>query len=498
MDPYSVSFGFGDRLSWGWKVSDFNNGTLQGGVHALAIIYKEKIIKTANSDKILDLIKSILLATDKIRAKNGSMIEAYPRESSFCVTALVAFDLLSAIDILDHELSDDFKKTALDIIAPMINFISENDEEHAIISNHLATGVAACVKWNKLTGQNNTRYLELLEIIYENQSSEGWYKEYEGADPGYQTLCTYYLAAAYLDCKNEKLLQSLKNSAKFLRHFVHIDGTIGGLYGSRNTEVYYPGGIIALAGEIEDFASIAKVMHEGIRQGNNLQPENIDIGNYIPLLNSYAFASDQFQKHQQTIEQSKAIALEEEITFHQTGIFIKNTPSYQAIINYKKGGTIKVFDKSTHKIDIEDGGYFARLKNGKTVTTQMLTSQNFENHEIATKFFYVNESNPSIYTTIVLRVLALTIFKSLTLGNLFKKMIVNMLMTGKLPAGGQMNRSFRFEENNIFITDQVAPPKGTLECNRGKKAKAIHMASSGYFIKQLWQMPNESNIVKYQ
>jgi len=33
-----------------------------------------------------------------------------------------------------------------------------------------------------------------VQQIYDHQSREGWYEEYGGADPGYQTLCTFYLA----------------------------------------------------------------------------------------------------------------------------------------------------------------------------------------------------------------------------------------------------------------------------------------------------------------
>lgn len=61
-----------------------------------------------------------------------------------------------------------------------MHFITKHDEKHAIISNHLATGVAAIALWNKITGETNSRYKELLGLIYDNQSEEGWYKEYEG------------------------------------------------------------------------------------------------------------------------------------------------------------------------------------------------------------------------------------------------------------------------------------------------------------------------------
>jgi len=90
-----------------------------------------------------------------------------------------------------------------------------NNESHAVISNHLAAAAAALLLWSKLSGCDNKKYSELLEIIYRNQSEEGWYKEYEGADPGYQTLCTHYLSRIYEITKDERLKNSLVRSAKF-------------------------------------------------------------------------------------------------------------------------------------------------------------------------------------------------------------------------------------------------------------------------------------------
>ena len=100
------------------------------------------------------------------------------------------FDILSCIEELSDVFKNKEKEEYLSIVKPLIQFICENDEEHAIISNHIATGVATIELWNKLNGTSLTREKELLKIILNHQSEEGWYKEYEGADQGYQTLCT--------------------------------------------------------------------------------------------------------------------------------------------------------------------------------------------------------------------------------------------------------------------------------------------------------------------
>ena len=69
----------------------------------------------------------------------------------------------------------------------------------------------------------------------DNQSEEGWYLEYSGADPGYQTHATFYLAVLFTKTRDNDLLDSLKRANLYLSYFIHPDGTIGGEYASRNT-----------------------------------------------------------------------------------------------------------------------------------------------------------------------------------------------------------------------------------------------------------------------
>ncbi|WP_323594880.1 hypothetical protein [Aliarcobacter butzleri] len=497
-DKSLSTYGYGDREFWAWKTKDFANATLQGGVHSLAIAIKLGLFEKDEEIAVLEIVDSAILAIEKIRDKNGSVVEAYPKENSFCVTALVAFDTLCAIRYLDDRLLEKQKIKYFSTIKPLIDFIVKNGEEHAIISNHLATGVAAISLWNYLTKNSLTRDKELLQIIYENQSREGWYKEYEGADPGYQTLCTYYLSCAYEITKDENLLKSLESSANFLSYFIQPDGTIGGLYGSRNTEVFYPAGIVALSHKIEDFALISKYLEP---KEQHLLPQNIDIGNYIPLLNSYAVAALKYVENQiaiKNIEKTPFYTKIDEKDFEQTGIYLYSNKNYFAILNYKKGGTLKVFDKNKNSLDIEDGGFFGVLNSGKKFSTQQFDkSTDFSNKIVVSSFYTINESMPNPLNFIILRVLGLTIFKSVFLGNLFKKFIVNMLMTGKNKIDGNAKREFEFLEDKIVVKENITKPKNTKEIKHLGKSKAIHMASSGYFLSQDFQI-QDSKIVMFE
>lgn len=492
MDPSSPTLGYGDRSYWGWKTSDYANATLQGGVHSLAIALKLNLYE--NKEVLLLTIDQAINAIPSIQDTKGGLQEAYPLEHSFCVTALVAFDVLSAVQLLDLEQAK--KDEYLSIVEPLIEFISKYDEEHAIISNHLATAVAAIALWNKTAKKKNNRDKELLQVIYNHQSKEGWHKEYEGADQGYQTLCIYYLSAAYIATKDNILKDSIAHSLSFLKYYIHPDNTVGGLYGSRNTEVYYPGGVVALSNVLEDANIFANAMKDGITQESHLLPENIDAGNYIPLLNSYAFAALHYEETNNNNEVPCKTVFEKD--FSDAGIFVKSTNSYYSIVNYKKGGTIKVFNKTSNQLDIEDGGLLAIDNRGRTSSTQQYDSSiDFSKKEITANFYLIDKSSLTPIKMILLRLLSLTVFKSIGLGNSFKKMVVKKLMTGKNKTKGKAVRKFHFTENKIQISESIISGEHFKSVNHAGKFKAIHMASSGYYTKQTIPNTQASDLVEY-
>ena len=376
-------------------------------------------------------------------------------------------------------------------MSPLIRFIIEHGEEHAIISNHLATGVAAIVLWNKLTNTSSTRHQELLNIILEHQASEGWYKEYEGPDLGYQTLCIYYLSAASEHWPSEELKSSIERALDFQRTFMHPDHSIGGLYGSRNTEVYYPGGLVYM----KDGA--ATWLAQGIGKGVHLLPQHIDIGNYCPLLNAYAFAAYHAEQGQAGELQEKFFDRPQERSFPQAGLYLKSTSSYFAILNFKKGGVLKVFDLNNGSLDMEDGGLYGTLSNGKAFSTQSYSdSAILKDGTLICGFTALNQSNPTPFTTVVLRILGMSFFRSVVFGNYFKKKVVKLLMTGKQKIKGSCTRKFSFTEDRIEVEETVNP--SSLQVEHLGRFKSIHMASSGYHLSQHQGMDGKSKFVTFR
>lgn len=233
-DPTSPTHGVGDRYYWAWKLIDFGNGTFQGAAHGLARLVAADLLPPWLSEPAaLRRIEAMFHGAGRLRRRNGSLEEAFPHESSFCVTALVAFDLLSALRLLGSRIEDRPRARCLEIVRPMVEFLLAADEHHGFISNHLATAAAALFAWDSLAGEDLAarRGRVFLERILSAQSPEGWFREYEGADPGYQTLATYYLAALHQLRPDLELLEPLRRSIRFLWRFAHPDGSFGGHYG---------------------------------------------------------------------------------------------------------------------------------------------------------------------------------------------------------------------------------------------------------------------------
>ena len=488
LDEFSDEYGNADREYWGWKLKDFASGKNWAGLFSIAIGVKSGIIRKDFAEKLL---RASLLNIKKHTDKYGALQEAYPYEHSMGVTAATLYGICEAIRILGLK---EKIKDEIENLYPLREFLEKYKEEHGIISNHLAAASASIIAWNRITGEKSERWKYFLDIIFENQSKkDGFYMEYEGADPGYQTLCTEYLFYVFEQTKSKELEESLKKAGRFLLHFVHPDGTIGGLYGSRNTEVFYPAGIVGLSRYMEEYACLSKYLQpHSFKFSQHILPHHIDIGNFVPLLNSYAHASEEYEKNKELIlnnDMKPTWKRVLEFSFDDAGIFIKSTEKYYAILNFKKGGAIKVYDKNEKKLVISDGGAFGKLKNGKKVSNQIWSDKNIvikknesekTNVEIISDIYEMNENYFSPLKSVILRLLAVFIFsRSREIGELFKKLAVYQLITRKKKVNGKVIRKIIFYPDKVDIKDNIKV-EGILFYKSGIESKAIHMASSGY------------------
>ena len=500
-DPHSPTHGCFDRRFWGWKLVDMPEATYQRHIGVLAVLLREPTLPAAVAPEaeLGAAVASGLRFAARIQHRNGAFDQAMPNEFSFGATAFLLDPLIDARELV-IERPDLFGEAAGDLASAddmlyrAADFLCRHDEAHGHIANHLAGAALALDRAAALLGEPRfgARAESLLARVLERQSDEGWFLEYDGADPGYQTLCLYYLARLRQRQAAWPLAEPLRRAVEFLTWFAHPDGTFGGEYGSRRTALCYPGGLALLASEMPAAAALLRVTWRAAAMGVSVGLDEIDEGNLAPLLANWLLAlahprgdADDHASYVLPFERDRAVR-----TFPDAGLVARGTAAYYAVLGVSNGGVLKVFDRTHHRLAYDDGGYVCRTEAGRWWTTQMTggaqvlpADEDADEVEIEAPFYVMLRAVPSPWRMLVLRAMSLTLFRSVRAGNAVKALLVRLLMGGRRRAPLALRRRVRFGVDVVRVEDEVQvtgrlPRLAWLE--HGRPFVAIHMASARY------------------
>jgi hypothetical protein len=195
-DRYSSTYGCFDRRYWSWKLTDFPEATFQRNVAGLAWLMGQVPADSSRRPLLADAVAAGLRYTFSIQHRDGSFDQAFPNERSFGATAFLVDPLLSAYLKVRNELAPDDRTVVETGLRKAADFLCEKDETHGLIANHLAGAIWSLTQCADLFSEARyeRRAQALLQRVLSAQSEEGWIPEYDGADPGYQSLCIHYLA----------------------------------------------------------------------------------------------------------------------------------------------------------------------------------------------------------------------------------------------------------------------------------------------------------------
>ncbi len=486
-DPATADTGCFDRRYWAWKLTDFPEATFQRNAAPLTWYLAQPEVK--NKSALIGWIKSALIYTTRIQHRDGSFDQAYPYERSYGATAFLLPDLINTYRALSQHLSENEHALINTCLTRSADFLCKNSEQHDFIANHLAGAALGLALAFQHTHQE--KYLHksasLINAIIQKQSREGWFPEYGGADPGYQTLCMYYLAQMYQIHPTDRLRDALASSLDFLQYFAHPDGTFGGEYGSRRTEIYYPGGIALLAHEFPVAAVLAEKMARAITAGTTVTVADVDINNLAPLLSNTILAMQ--APAAQTIPASPPFEAQKlHRFFPSAGICVHANSHYYAVIGASNGGVLKIFDKTENKIRFDDCGLLGVTRRGNVITSQ-ITDPHAEitidenTFQIRSRMGFVSSASPNPLNYLLLRLANLTVMRIPFFNEWIKKMLVKMLIKKHDFLPIHRTRRIDFGAKKIKVVDQIEKNVST-DINRlqmGMKFSAIHMASARYF-----------------
>lgn len=495
-DPTSPTAGSFDRDHWAWKFRDFPITMLQSSVLPLAAVWSLNASDTryARSPVLLGWIESALRAILRRQRRNGAFDSVGPNTQDHGVTLAMAFTLATTVRTLgEAALPGELVASVRAAIRRCTDFARRSQEDYAFISNHQALFALAWRRAGEFLGDDSlgAQGDRVIQEILNRQSSEGWYEEYGGADPGYETLGVNYLAQYQRERPSPALAQSLQRAVEFLSHFVHPDGSVGGAYGSRGTSLWFPAGFELLRGEVPMAGAIAEFVASKACGAGVVTPDTTDAHNLPVLAYSYLLAAEALRSDSASANAPSVmpcVSLRGARHFAHAGLLVVGADRYYAVSSARRGGVGRVHSRAGSGVVFQDAGYVV-ISNGARwasgIPAGAERSEQFADGclRLSAPMGRASDVVLTPWKFVVLRLLNLTVFRSEWLGRLVRRAVIERLITGRERGPFTLHREIRFAEDRITYRDVLMGARGARVAQVGRPATLLarHMGSSHYF-----------------
>jgi hypothetical protein len=489
-DPAGSAPGSFDRTWWGWKFTDAPRPRLQEGVCVLAFLYAldEPANPWRGHPSLPQWIADALLAWTRLQHRDGSFDEACPYERSMAATAFSSFAVAETLELVGDVIPGAARSAADAALERAARWLLSHDEDHGVLTNHRAAVAAAVFHAARRTGNDAFARgaRRLIERIVESQSPEGWFPEYGGADPGYQTHATFYLARLDRLRAHPDLGPALARACAFLKWFVHVDGSVGGEYGRRKTTLALPAGFELLGEANEDARAIAYALRRGHAERSATPLAAMDEMNLFPMACNLAFAWI-FRCSDAGVPLLPCTR-EADAWFPEAGLLVRSTRRYHAIVAAGEGGVVVGFARGSgaRVRAFVDCGWLATWR-GAICASQWHRSAGPQDEvphriEIEVPFVKVRDLRPRPSAFLLLRAFNLTVGRIGFLTRWLKRVAVRALITREQQVPGTLRRTIALDEDSIVVTDQVRW-RGTPPDDLRPVARYVpfHMGSARYF-----------------
>lgn len=490
-DPLSSTYGCADKAYWWYKTKDFPCSRLQESGHFCALLYKENFSGNifVGSKEMRDTAFAVLAYTTKIQHKNGSFDEWYPSEESFCATAFVTYAIAQMYLLLKEDLPQKIREDTVSCLRKAGLWLAHRDMN---IGNQLAGALAALACVYRVTGDSSmeiscrTKIQALLRL----QSTEGWFAEYGGADPGYQTVSLEFLARYYRENKDSAVLPIAQKAISFLLRCIYPNGTLGGAVGSRGTSFIFMYGIEYFASLFPESAAIKH--HLASKQLQKVStPDKMDDRYGLIYCCSYLEAL----LHHNTPKKA-ALWWYGKAHFPEAGLFISSEKNKYFIINGRKGGTFQLFTRSS---EVKDNGLFIRI-NGQLATNQWMdaTSMSVEKDSIRVTGRFVKVPMEKTLTSLKLIGLRI-ILMAFPAKKFLSDRIKEYLITKREETAVYVERIISLKEKEIVVEDKIFPNGHSIEFLSGTKETQAQYVPTARFYSSLCNEPNiKPNTIAWQ
>lgn len=482
-NPYHATYGCLDRDYWHYRTACFPSEMFQEGVLALALVYATPLPgnRWHGQPRVAQLAHAALRFSVASTHADGSCDDYYPYERALGAAVFSLHASARAYEILD--LRD---PTVLAGLERRARWIMTHDESGRL-ANHQALAALGLWHVGRITGNSDYTIAARDRIgrLLTWQSPEGWFEEYGGADPGYQTVTVDCLAKYRRLSGDSRLDEPLQRAVRFCRWLLHPDQSYGGPCGSRGSYHFYPHGFELLTGNSPDAADLADAFLASVAVGRQayFSDHRMFAHRTANLLEAYL---DWSPERQPASPPPAGIQW-----LPHARLLIARGPARYTLISAARGGVFKHF--AGDRLVACDAGLILETTDGRVAASQM--------HDLGreTVFF---DASPA-----VLRVggpLHWTRFETatpvkqavfhlgmITLGRwcrgLIRRLLQRRLITGRRECPIRLDRQFEFLPGNgpsLRVIDTIELTRSDVQVRRmsfGNDHEAAYVAASGVY-----------------
>jgi hypothetical protein len=275
-DPSSPSYGSADRAFWYYRtIVDSPSAAWQQLMLGFAMLSQHQGLAPTEREQLIRLARATLMRWSAIQHRDGSFDEWYRNERSYCATAFTTAGAAQCLLTLGGVVPNDERDAVLHALERAASWLSRRFHP-TVMNQNLA---AALGLWCASILLDSSTLRAAAEAHYaclqRQQSSEGWFPEYGGADLGYCTLALDLLAGAHRHGVEEAASMA-SPLARFIASNVGEGGCLPGRLGSRGTSHCFAFGAEYFAASDANAAQLASIFRRAHGGHRTSGPEDID------------------------------------------------------------------------------------------------------------------------------------------------------------------------------------------------------------------------------
>ncbi len=498
LDGHSPTLGCCDRRHWAWKFTDYPDLSLQYAAHGLAL--------TLDPDDAMHrrALAAVIDFWNNNLSPAGSADQAFPGERSAGPTLYALNGLIQAVelrgDLLPAELVAAFRVG----VARSMAFCRREPEDYGFIANHKALYAHTYLRAARLLDDPALREAAVTEVeALAADITEGWFHEYDTADPAYQTQTLHHLlaCAGLLEDERPRAL-AREGFDAFVAHCVFPDGSFAGPFGGRAAETFYPFAAFALADESPAARAAVDLLYRR-HAGARLVPWHaLDFANAIRLGTNYMLARPLAENVLAGAADNGSEALPcftpGVRQWPATGLVAFADATKYGIVNTRRGGCYKMVCKATGTVMEDTGAVLvtdrARFTSAlyDTATESEITADDegdgaFLSLRLRAPMRRLVHRRLTSSLLVGLRLAKATLFRWPWAVRHIKRLMVRLLIRRRPAPAYRHERVLSVSVDAVRVVDTIRTPGGEA-VRTGRLASPtarlvpFHMASAGYHV----------------